>query len=92
VDHERGAVGVEERGPSVAERDAVDRDVVARVPVLAGREVRQVTGVRALGRFEAVLARVRVEVVAGARELRRIAAADRVDVDTPCVVASSRSS
>jgi hypothetical protein len=38
VDHERAAVGVEERGPSVAERDAVDRDVVARVPVLAGRE------------------------------------------------------
>jgi TIR domain len=82
VDHERAAVAVEERGPPVAEHDAVGRDVIARVPVLAGVEVRQVTGVWALGRLKPVLARVWVEVVAGARELRRIAAADRVDVDT----------
>src|SRR3989442_1759574 len=76
VNDERAAVGVPHRRRPRAERELRGGRLHAPVAVGGDREVRQVARVRALRIQRAVLLVQRIEVTAGAVEIRRVALAD----------------
>ena len=80
MNHDRRAAGVEERVGAVAQREPGHRERDVADPIGEHLEVRQVAGMRAVRVLVAVLLRRGIEVTARAREIRRVALADGVDV------------
>ena len=83
MDHQRGAVGVEQRTGRARRRGqagAGQRDGLAEHAVGRDGDVREVAGMRPVRVVEPVLAVRRVPVRPGACEVRRVAPPDGVDV------------